>query len=236
MLTGLIPEEKRQSIGKETTSTMSIDSLTWHLGLVLTCVGAAYLANMGLKVLLPGISFPTYGLVLVFSIGLQAILHALKMDGYVDKKTITHIGSGATDFLVGFGVASINISVVLQYWVPIVLLVVAGLAIVLIFLLVISRNFFSNYWFERGIYIYGMSTGVLATGAILLRVADPEFKTGVLEDFGFAWIFLSIIDMLLVSFCPMFVISRVGAVSGAILIAVAAVCLAVCKMMKKTNN
>lgn len=236
MLTGLIPEEKRQATGEETTSTMSIDTLTWHLGLVLTCVGAAYLANMGLKALLPSISFPTYGLALIFSIGLQAILRALKMDGYVDKKTITHIGSSATDFLVGFGVASINISVVLQYWVPIVLLVAVGLAVVLLFLLFISRKFFSNYWFERGIYIYGMSTGVLATGAILLRIADPEFKTGVLEDFGFAWIFMSIVDMLLVSFCPMFIIGGVGAVSGVILIAVAVACLVACKMMKGTNN
>lgn len=184
MLTGLIPEEKRQSTGEETTSTMSIDTLTWHLGLILTCVGVAYLANMGLKVLFPEISFPIYGLALIFSIGLHAILCMLKMENYVDKKLITHIGSTATDFLVGFGVASINISVVLQYWLPIVLLVMVGLLIVLLFLFFISRKFFSNYWFERGIYIYGMSTGVLATGAILLRISDPEFKTGVLEDFG----------------------------------------------------
>lgn len=112
----------------------------------------------------------------------------------------------------------------------------AGLAIVLLFLLLISRKFFSNYWFERGIYIFGMSTGVLATGAILLRIADPEFKTGVLEDFGFAWIFMSIVDLLLVSFCPMLIISGVGAVSGVVLIAVAVVCLVACKMIKKTNN
>lgn len=49
MLTGLIPGGKRQATGEETTSTMSIDTLTWHLGLVLTCVGAAYLANMGFQ-------------------------------------------------------------------------------------------------------------------------------------------------------------------------------------------
>lgn len=236
MLTGLIPKEKRQPTGEETTSTMSIDTLTWHLGLILTCVGAAYLANMGLKVLFPEVSFPIYGLALIFSIGLHAILCMLKMENYVDKKTITHIGSTATDFLVGFGVASINISVVLQYWLPIVLLVMIGLLIVLLFLFFISRKFFSNYWFERGIYIYGMSTGVLATGAILLHISDPEFKTGVLEDFGFAWIFMSIVDMLLVSFCPMFIISGIGKVSGLILIATAAACLAACKLMKKTNG
>ena len=35
---------------------------------------------------------------------------------------------------------------------------------------------------------------------------------------------------------PMFIISGVGAVSGVILIAVAAACLVACKMMKKANN
>ena len=235
MLTGLIPGEKRQATGEETTSTMSIDTLTWHLGLVLTCVGAAYLANMGLKALIPSISFPTHGLALIFSIGLQALLRLLKMDSYVDKKTITHIGSSATDFLVGFGVASIKINVVLQYWKPIVLLVLLGIMVVLLFLLFVSRKYFSNYWFERGIYIYGMSTGVLATGAILLRIADPEFKTGVLEDFGFAWIFMFIVDMLLVSFTPMLVLGGVGTVSGVILIVAAVACLVICRLMKKAN-
>lgn len=41
MLSGLIPEEKRKPSGEETTSTMSIDTLSWHLGLVLCAVGAA---------------------------------------------------------------------------------------------------------------------------------------------------------------------------------------------------
>ena len=235
MLTGLIPREKRQAMGEETTSTMSVDTLTWHLSLILISVGAAYLANIGLKNLWPSISFPTYGLALIFSIGLQGILRVLKMDNYVDKRTITHIGSSATDFLVGFGVASINISVVLQYWIPLVVLVLIGWTIVLSFLFLVSRKFFSNYWFERGIYIYGMSTGVLATGAILLRIADPEFKTGVLEDFGIAWIFMSIVDMLLVSICPMLIISGVGAISGVALIVIAVTCLAVCKTVQKAN-
>ena len=173
MLTGLVPEDKQIEVGKETTSPMSIDTITWHLLLVLCAVGLAYLANKGLKVIFPNISFPTYGLALIFSIGLQYLLKLFKLDKYVDKKTISHIGSSSTDFLVGFGVASINISVVAKYWLPIIVVAILGLVVVILFLLLISRKFFSNYWFERGIYIFGMSTGVLATGAILLRICDP---------------------------------------------------------------
>ena len=76
--------------------------------------------------------------------------------------------------------------------------------------------------------MFGLSTGVMATGVILLRIVDPEFESGVLEDFGFAWIFLSFMDMLLVSFSPIFVLNGMGLISSITLILVAIVCLGLC--------
>lgn len=231
MRTGLVPEGKRVSLGETTVNSMSIEPLTWHLGLVLIAVGLAYLTNSWLKILFPKVSFPVYGLALLCSIVLQLVLKCLKMDNYVDKKIISHIGSSATDYLVAFGVASINISVVLQYWMPIVLLSVMGLVFVILWHFVISKRFFKTYWYERSLYIFGMSTGVLATGVILLRILDPEFETGVLEDFGFAWIFLSIVDMLVVSLTPMFVLNGMGIMCGFVLVLIASICLALCGKM-----
>lgn len=69
----------------------------------------------------------------------------------------------------------------------------------------------------------------MATGVILLRITDPEFKSGVLEDFGFAWIFLSFMDMLIVSFSPLFVIKGTAVVSSLILLLLSVVCLMVCR-------
>lgn len=231
MLTGLVPQEKRTAVGENTVNSMSIDTLTWHLSLVLIAVGMAYAVNNVLKVVVPQVSFPVYGLALLCSIALQALLRLVKLDQYVDKQVVTHIGSSATDYLVAFGVASINISVVAQYWMPILLLCVLGFIFVIVWYFVVSPRFFRSYCYERGIYIYGMSTGVLATGVILLRIADPEFKSGVLEDFGFAWIFLSILDMLLVSMAPVFVLSGMGLVFGLALCVLAAVFLVICRKM-----
>ena len=214
MLTGLIQENDRSAFGTNTVNAMSIDTLTWHFSLILVAVGMAYGINTGLKAILPAVSFPVYGLALVCSIILQGILKMVKLDDYVDKKIITHIGSSATDYLVAFGVASINISVVIEYLVPITVISIIGFVFVVVWFWVISPRFFRNYWFERGIYIFGLSTGVMATGVILLRVTDPEFKSGVLEDFGFAWIFLSFMDMFLVSFSPMFILKGAGVPYG----------------------
>ena len=78
----------------------------------------------------------------------------------------------------------------------------------------------------------------MATGVILLRVTNPEFKSGVLEDFGFAWIFLSFMDMFLVSFSPMFVLKNAGVIYSLILFAIAVLCLVMCRLIfgKKVNN
>lgn len=236
MMTGLIPEDKRTAFGDNTINAVSLDSLSWHLMLVLAALGGAYLVNSVMKGFAPQISIPLYGLALLCSIAIQWILRAVHMDSYVDKRIITHIGSSATDFLVAFGVAPINVSVVLKYAIPIVLLAVLGFLVVLFWLLVISPRFFRNYWFERGIYIFGMSTGVLATGVILLRITDPEFKTGVLEDFGFAWIFLSIMDMLLVTFAPLLVLEGYGLGFGMALVMCSLLCLALCKMLTRKKN
>lgn len=229
MLTGLVHEDDYSIFGKNTVNAMSIDTLTWHFSLILVAVGMAYGVNTGLKIIMPSVSFPVYGLALVCSIILQGILRISKLDDYVDKNIITHIGSSATDYLVAFGVASINISVAIKYLVPIIVLSVIGFVFVVTWFWIVSPRFFRNYWFERGMYIFGLSTGVMATGVILLRVADLEFKSGVLEDFGFAWIFLPFMDMFLVSFSPLFVINGTGVVYSCVLLGISVVCLAICK-------
>lgn len=231
MRTGLVPEGERNSIGEATINPMSIDPLTWHLALILVSVGAAYLVNRGLKLLLPAVTFPIYGLALLCSIALQAILKAVKLAPYVDKQVATHIGSSATDYLVAFGVASTKVSVVIEYGLPILLMVALGFAFVIAWHFVVSRRFFRSYWYERSLYIFGMSTGVMAIGVVLLRIADPEFKTGVLEDFGLAWIFLSVIDLMIVSLSPLFVLSGFGLPYGLVLIGLAVTSLLICKKM-----
>lgn len=236
MLTGLVPEKDRAEFGKNTVNAMSIDTFSWHLTLILVAVGMAYLVNTGLKAVLPSVSFPVYGLALICSIFVQGILKFLKMDDYVDKRIITHIGSSATDYLVAFGVASINVKVVVQYLVPIIALSVLGFVLVVVWFWFVSPRFYKNYWFERGMYVYGLTTGVMATGVILLRITDPEFKSGVLEDFGFAWIFLSFMDMFMVSFSPIFVLNGTAVISSVILLGVAATCLIICRLVFHKKN
>lgn len=233
---GLLEIGERPSIGSETVSNMSIDPITWHLVLVLISVGGAYWVNSLLAKVFPQVSFPVYGLALIVSFVVQRIMRLLKLEQYIDKKVITHIGSSATDYLVAFGVATINIKVVLKYWLPILVLVVLGILIVVFFLFVVSPKLFHNYWFERGIYIFGMSTGVMSTGVILLRIIDPNFETGVLEDFGLAWVLMTFVDLALVSLTPMLIMQGWGLITGIVLLVSVFLALIICARIYGTHS
>ena len=154
-----------------------------------------------------------------------ALLKLIKLDSYVDTRVVSRIGSCATDYLVAFGVATININVVMQYWAIILVLCILGFVLVALYFFIISRHLFSDHWVERGIFIWGWSTGVMSIAVLLLRVVDPEFRTSALEDSGFAWIFVSFIDIALVTFLPMFVMQGLGIAAGAVCCLIAAAML-----------
>lgn len=221
MRTGLNPINREESLGDNTINSISMDTLTWHASLVLVTCGMAYLVNNGLKAALPQVAFPTYGIAIICGIFVQGFLKMLKLDAYTDKRVISHIGSCTTDYLVAFGVASISIKVVAQFAVPIIVLSVLAFAGVLFWHFFVAGRFLRNCWFERGLFVFGQCTGVLATGILLLRVSDPESETGALGDFGLVWLFFSLIDAVLVAFTPTLTLAGMGGVAGFVLILVA---------------
>lgn len=212
---GLISERDREPLAMETIDPTSMDSITWTLCSILICVGLAYFIHN--KIFLwQGLSVPVYGLALLCGFIFSKLLTGLGGSSYLDKRLVVHIGSSATDYLIAFGVASINVQVVMNNLLPLLFLIIFGFAFVILWFIV-SKKLFDTYWFERSIFIFGISTGVFSTGVLLLRIVDPQFKTGVLIDFGLAWIVLSIVDLLLVTFSPLIVIHGWGVEYGLIL-------------------
>ena len=208
--TGLIPAAERTPIGETTVSPMSIDPLAWHAALV----GTATLAGLYLTKWIGAIRWLTIGgkplympevcTAILAAMVLQKLLHVIGLDGYVDKKIVTRMGSGVSDFMVGFGIASIKISVVLTFWQPLLFLVIVGILWVVFNLLVMAPRMLNNYWFERGIFNFGWCTGVVAFGVTLLRIVDPDYESGTLEDYGLAYIIIAPIELFLVSLSPIF--------------------------------
>lgn len=228
MLTGLVPKDEQESVGRATVHSMSLDPLAWHLALVLIAAGGGYVITTWLNSLVPGLSVPTFSVGMLCGVVVQFVLKLLKLTDHVDRDIVSKVGNSTTDYLVGFAVASIKLSVVVKYAVPLVVLSLIGLAFVFGYLLLVSRKLFHNFWFERGIFIFGWSTGVAAIGVTLLRVVDPQLRSKALEDYGMAYVFISFIEIGLIAVMPSLVVNGHGYATGAVCLVIFALLLIIC--------
>lgn len=213
MKTGLIEPNKREPMGMETVSPMAIDPLAWHMMIVLIPTGIGYLLTNWIQNI-TGLGVPSFSVGFLVAIVFHFILKGMSAEKYVDTKVISRIGSCCTDFLVFFGVASIKIPVVIEYAVPFGLLMIFGMIWVVFHFTVLAPRLLKQEWFERGIYVYGYSTGVTAIGMALLRIVDPENKSCTLDDAAIITPIESIIEIFALATIP------VACVQGNWLIAV----------------
>ncbi len=228
---GLIEEENRASMGNVTVHPTSMESLTWHIVLILVATGLGYGAEQLLGKWFPKLGFPLMCLTMIAGILVQLVLKLIKYDKYVDKKVIDHVGGSVTDYLVAFGVATIKLSVIAEFWVPILVLCVLGLLMSLSIVFVFGNKLFHNFWFERSIFIFGWITGVVAVGITLLRCVDPDMKSKTLDDYGVAYSVISIIEVIFISFIPIIAVSIGCIASGAIFTAVGLALFGACALI-----
>jgi glutamate:Na+ symporter, ESS family len=200
--TGFYPEARRASVGAETANAAVLDVLTWHLGLAGAALGLAH----GVSAALPaGHGIPLFALALLTGWLVRWLLGLVGLDGTVDPRLMGRIGSGAADYLVSFGMASIAVTVVWRYVLPLSLLFALGLVLTLgVFAL--GRRMFVNFWFERSLFTYGWSTGVLATSIALLRVVDPKGRSRTMEDYGTAYLGNSFLELAIVALVPLLIV------------------------------
>jgi len=205
--TGLIPSKRRQNIEVDTVSSISIDPLIFHISLIsgIALLGY-YLSQWGASIL-PNVAIPAFSLAFLVGLFVRKILNVTKSDKYVSKEVVSRISSGATDLLVAFGIASISLTVVAQYLVPMIILFIFGLVVAWTYFFILSKRFFDQYWFEKGLFTWGWTTGTVAMGIALLRIVDPDLKSRTLDDFGLAYIPIAPVEILIVTFAPIMVVN-----------------------------
>ncbi|MGB7348081.1 MAG: sodium/glutamate symporter [Pirellulaceae bacterium] len=105
----------------------------------------------------------------------------------IDGESISRLSSTAMDILVVAAIASLNLQAVVALIVPFLTLMVCGSIWAGVCLLVFAKWLLpKEHWFQLGLINYGMSTGTTATGFVLLRMVDPELKSGAAEDYALA--------------------------------------------------
>lgn len=207
---GLVPEEKRDSIGSVTTSAISIEPLTFHLALVLLVAFLGYSMSVGVKQLYPQLELPVFSCAFIIGLLLKKAFDATSVTNYICPQTTQRIGSMATDLLVAFGVASIKLGVVVKYAIPLVVLIIAGALMVFAVTFFFGRKLSKTYWFERTIFAWGWWTGTMAMGIALIRIVDPKLASKAMDDYALAYLPIAPVEIILITFVPIMFVNGMG--------------------------
>lgn len=178
---GIHARNQRPSAGKQTVICDSIDSLAWHLAIV----GVSVLIGWGIRQCIPMKGFPLFPLCMIGGVLVQLFARWLRIDLLIDRVQMERISGAALDFLVVSAVATIRLEVVLENWIPLTTLCLAGAVWSVVCVGFVAPRIFRDAWFERAIAEFGQATGVTATGLMLLRTVDPENRTPAAMSFGY---------------------------------------------------
>lgn len=208
--TGLLPQEKRESMGESTCSSISIDSLTFNLAIISVIALGGYGISKLAAYFMPGFELPVFSCAFVFGILFKKLLDRTRASESICPQTVGHVSGCMTDYLVAFGIASIKISVVIEYIVPLAILLLSGLFVTLIYVFVMARKLMKECWFEKAIFTWGWFTGTMAMGIALLRVVDPKMQSRCLDSYALAYLFIAPVEISLITFAPVAFVNGYG--------------------------
>jgi ESS family glutamate:Na+ symporter len=174
----------------------SIEPISLHVAYIGVAVGIGMvllvalqalerwtLTRMGVPPLLEHV--PLFPMAMIGGLIVQR-LHDRWLSGLrLQREVFERLQGIALDYLIVSAMAALSLRALAANWQPLVLLIGFGLAWVIGMLLLLGPRMLPDYWFERGIGDFGQSMGVTATGLLLLKIVDPQYRSPALEAFGY---------------------------------------------------
>lgn len=171
----------------------SIDRLSIQAALVAMLYGLTYLLvhgiTSGLAAVSPGLANTVSSLLWGFNFiigSLLAIIARSIIKGlrkaklmnrqYQNNYLLSRLSGLAFDYMTVAGIASINIEDLTGLWVPFTLMAVFGAIITFWYLIRMCEKMYPGYVYEGFLSMFGMLTGTISSGVLLLREVDPEMK------------------------------------------------------------
>ncbi len=172
----------------------SIDRLSIQLALVMIVYLMTFLVawgiTSGLAAISPGLAATLNPLIWGFNFIIGSALAILTrlclaagrrtgllVRQYQNNYLLNRISGFFFDVMIVAGIASINPEDIHGLWLPFVLLVIAGSVFTWLHLRMVCKMVYPGYYYEGLISMFGMMTGTISSGVLLLREIDPELKT-----------------------------------------------------------
>ncbi|HHU23064.1 MAG TPA: sodium:glutamate symporter [Clostridiales bacterium] len=96
---------------------------------------------------------------------------------YQNNYLLSRISGLAFDLMIVAGIASIELRELTGLWVPFILMSIAGGAVTWFYLVWVCKHVYKGYFYEGLMSMYGMMTGTISSGILLLREIDPNYET-----------------------------------------------------------
>lgn len=181
--TGILPKENRKTTATVITSSSVLDPSAFQLMIVGTVIGLSHILRVAIIKVIPFWSkIPLYTMCLLVGAILGIALSKTKYNQYIDRKTMKRISGTALEYMIVSAVATIQISVLANYLVPMVVTSVVVVVVTAILSIWLSKKWYGENWFELAMGAYGQCTGNLATGLLLIKVLDPNGETQTAES------------------------------------------------------
>ncbi len=194
ILTGIIDKDtQKEPAGMLTTHSGNIDTLALHAALIGLVYVLTYLLIRAIGIFI-SVSvaqslwafFFFFGVVIALLV--RYVIVRIGLGHLLDPGVQRRLTGWSIDFLIISTIMAIQMVIVWEYIVPIIVISLAsGIATTLVVFYIGRRTW--SYSLERTVGVYGITTGNVSTGLLLLRIADPEFNTPVALELGMQALF-----------------------------------------------
>jgi glutamate:Na+ symporter, ESS family len=238
LLTGIIPRDnKTETAGKLAFHTGNVDSMAFQAALVGFVYLLTYAFVKYIGMVLPSDAAKImWGFFFVFGLMIAIVVRLLfrrfGAEHLIDAGIQHRITGLSIDFLMVSTVMAIQLLVVWRYIFPVSVIAIVNGLLTTGLVVYLGKRLWS-YNLERTAAVYGTVTGTVSCGLLLLRIADPDFKTPVAIEIAV----MNVISLVPIGGCLLLVNAPVWWNWGAgattlVFIGVMVVSLALIRMLK----
>jgi len=172
----LIPKSEQKSGSLVTINKDVVEPLAFHLALISVAILIGWVLLYYLKGL-TGLKLPLFPMAMIGGLIVQVIISKTKFADAVDVGSLRRIQGLALELLIVAAIATIKIPVIIEYALPLFIIMSASVAGLVFYFFYIGPRVFKDQWFEHAIVNFGTLAGVTAVGLMLLRTVDPEMES-----------------------------------------------------------
>lgn len=172
----------------------SVDRLSMQAFMVLVTYFVTFLiirgVTSGIAAISPGLANTVntliWGFNFIVASGVAILLRVILEKGrekgifrrqYQNNYLLNRISGFFFDLMIVAGIASINLEELSGLWLPFILIAVAGGVVTWLYLSLVCKWAYKGYYYEGLISMYGMLTGTISSGVLLLRKLDNDLRT-----------------------------------------------------------